>query len=104
MRALSKRLPRHWQTGDFEARFLYYAPRYLLICVVGFAVTSFFVSHAYLDPIYILAALMAGTFNAVAAKLRREPQSTAQLPTIRSRALPASPAPNQRRQTSPAGP
>jgi O-antigen ligase len=77
MRALSKRLPRHWKTGDFEARLLFNAPKYLLICVVGFAVTSFFVSHAYLDPVYILAALMAGTYNAVAERLRREPPATA---------------------------
>lgn len=72
MRALAKRLPRQWERGDFEARFLFHAPRYLTICLIGFAVTSFFVSHAYLDPVYLLMALMAGTYTAAAARARGE--------------------------------
>jgi len=81
MRTLAKRVPRLWERGDFEARFLFYAPKYLQICMVGFAVTSFFVSHAYLDPVYILVALMAGTHNAVAERLRREQPTT--VPAVR---------------------
>jgi hypothetical protein len=77
MRTLAKRVPRQWERGDFEARFLFYAPRYLQICMLGFAVTSSFVSHAYLDPVYILVALMAGTHIAVAERLRREQPATA---------------------------
>jgi len=72
MRTLAKRLPRQWESGDSEARFLFHAPRYLTICLTGFAVTSFFVSHAYLDPVYLLMALMAGTYTAAAQRIRRE--------------------------------
>ena len=72
MRQLARRVPRHWEWGDPEARFLFFAPRYLPICLAAFAVTSFFVSHAYLDPIYLLLALMAGTYAAAAERGRRE--------------------------------
>ena len=78
LHALAKRLPRHWENGDWEARFLFHAPRYFSICLIGFSVTSFFVSHAYLDPIYLLMALMAGTYAAVADRIRRERAVTTQ--------------------------
>jgi len=85
MRGLARRLPRHWERGDFEARFLFHAPRYLTICLIGFAVTSFFVSHAYLDPIYLLMALMAGTYTAAAARIRGElPRPMHGQPALRS--------------------
>ena len=72
MRALAKRLPRHWERGDLEARFLFHAPRCLAICMAAFAVTSAFVSHAYIDPVYLLLGLMAGTHVAAADRMRRE--------------------------------
>jgi O-antigen ligase len=72
MRSLAKRQPRHWEHGDLEARFLFHAPKYLMICMCAFAVTSVFVSHAYLDPVYLLLALMAGTYTATAGRMRRE--------------------------------
>jgi len=78
MRTLAKRLPPHWEGGDSEARFLFHAPRYLTVCLTGFAVTSFFVSHAYLDPVYLLMALMAGTYTAAAERIRRERFGTIQ--------------------------
>ena len=71
MLRLRRRLPRAWATGDEEARFLYLATLYLPVAVIGFAVTSFFVSFAYLDPIYILAALMTGTYVSVDGRRRR---------------------------------
>ncbi len=78
LRTLAKRLPRNWESGDSEARFLFHAPRYLTVCLTGFAVTSFFVSHAYLDPVYLLMALMAGTYTAAAERIRRERPGTVQ--------------------------
>ncbi len=72
MMLFARRVPRYWERGDTEARFLYHAPRYLPICVVAFAVTSFFVSHAYLDPIYFLMALMAGVYAAASNRMRQE--------------------------------
>lgn len=92
LRSLAKRLPRHWERGDFEARFLFHAPRYLIICLIGFAVTSFFVSHAYLDPIYLLMALMAGTYTAAGARIRGEqPRPMHGQPALRSPVRPTLP-------------
>ena len=72
MMQFARRVPRYWERGDPEARFLFHAPRYLPICVGAFAVTSFFVSHAYLDPIYFLMALMAGVYVAASHRMRQE--------------------------------
>lgn len=44
-----------------EHQFLYLATVYLPVAFVGFAVTSFFLTFAYLDPVYILAALTGAT-------------------------------------------
>ncbi len=64
---------RQWLRGDSEERFLYLAAAYLPLALVGFAVTSFFVSFAYLDPIYIVTALMAGLYVSAQAKLAGRP-------------------------------
>jgi len=74
MMRLRARLPKHWARGDPEQRFLHLMTLYLPVALLGFAVTSFFVSFAYLDPIYIVAALMAGLYVSVEAKLRATPQ------------------------------
>ena len=68
---LRKRLPRAWLHGDREERFLYLMSVYLPISFVGFACTAFFVSFAYLDPIYILAAYLVGLYRSVNVKLRQ---------------------------------
>ncbi len=73
MHRLRSRMPRHWARGDPEERFLYLTAMYLPVAIVGFAVTSAFVSFAYLDPIYILAALMTGLYVSVEAKLKAHP-------------------------------
>ena len=75
MRRLRSRLPKHWDRGDPDERFLYLTAMYLPVALVGFGVSSFFVSFAYLDPIYIVAALMAGLYVAVNAKLKTLPGS-----------------------------
>jgi O-antigen ligase len=72
MNQLARRVPRHWEYGDREARFLFHAPRHLAICMTGFGVTSFFLSHAYVDPVYLLTALMAGAYTATVDRMRRE--------------------------------
>jgi len=71
---LRARMPKHWARGDPEERFLYLTALYIPVALLGFAVTSFFVSFAYLDPIYIVAALMAGLYVSVEAKLKAKPQ------------------------------
>ena len=65
MRRLRRRLPRAWARGDPEERFLYSCTIFLPVALLGFAVTSFFVSFAFLDPIYFLAALMTGVYVSV---------------------------------------
>lgn len=69
MRRLRRRLPLAWAEGDAEQRFLYQATVYLPVSFVGFAVSSFFVSFAYSDPIYYLAAMVVGVYISVERKL-----------------------------------
>ena len=63
-----RRLPMRWKHGDPEQRFLYSLGVYLPLSILGFAVTSTFVSFAYSDAIYFLVALSAGYVTAVARK------------------------------------
>jgi O-antigen ligase len=69
---LRRKIPRAWATGNQEQRFLHLATQYLPIAGIGFAVTAFFVSFAYLDPIYVLGAYAAGLSTCVADRLARE--------------------------------
>jgi O-antigen ligase len=69
MRRLHRRLPSEWRTGEAEQRFLYSLTAGLPVAMAGFAVTSFFVSFAYLDPVYILAAMTTGAYVCVAQRL-----------------------------------
>ena len=71
MTHLRRRLPPTWMHGDPEERFLYLATLHLPLALVGFAITAFFLSFAYLDLIYVLAAFVAGTYVAVKDKARR---------------------------------
>jgi O-antigen ligase len=71
MRRMRRRLPPSWRTGDREERFLYLMTQYLIVAFAGFAVTSFFLSFAWIDIIYILAAFTAGMYVAVEHKLRQ---------------------------------
>jgi O-antigen ligase len=67
-----RRLPSSWRRGDPEQRFLYAATQYLPISMVGFAASSFFVSFAWIDIVYILAALTGGLLALVRARLAAE--------------------------------
>jgi O-antigen ligase len=69
---LRRRIPREWEKGDQEQRFLVATSLYLPIAIVGFATGGFFVSFAYLDPIYVLIAFVGGLHISVAERLRRE--------------------------------
>ena len=72
IRRLRRRLPKRWETGDAEQRFLYAATLYLPIAHLGFAATAFFVSFAYLDPVYVLAAFTTGVYVSVRRRLAEE--------------------------------
>jgi len=69
MYRLRRRLPKSWASGDSDQRFLYLATVYLPVSLVGFGVSAFFVSFAFIDPIYILAAFITGMYVIVERKL-----------------------------------
>lgn len=80
---LRKRLPAAWARGDPQERFLFHLALYMPVSLLAFAVTGFFVSFAYQDPVYILAAFMAGLYVAAEAKLREERMIDKQAPALR---------------------
>ena len=67
-----KRLPRHWARGTEEQRLLVASHRYLPLAFLGFAVPSFFTSHAYTPPMYILVAFLVAVHLFTARAKRRE--------------------------------
>lgn len=76
---LRGRLPRRWRRGSDAERFAYASTHFLPLAMVGFAVSAFFVSFAWMDPIYILAALITGLYislRAVVPSLSRQESAT----------------------------
>ena len=69
---LRRRLPQYWRKGTPSDRFLYAATSFFPIAMIGFAVTSFFVTFAFADPIYLMAAFVTGLYVAVDAQLKVE--------------------------------
>lgn len=61
---LRRRLPKWWRTGTPTEQFIYSATTFFSLAMIGFAVTSFFVSFAWMDPIYVMAALLTGLYLA----------------------------------------
>jgi len=88
MRKLRRKLPRAWRTGDAEQRFMYDMTFYLPISVVGFAITTLFVTFAWLDIVYIAVVYEAGLTLAVRKRL-------AQDYATQSVYMPSAPAPVQ---------
>jgi O-antigen ligase len=68
---LRRRLPRSWRRGTAVERFLYASTSFFPVAMCGFAVTSFFVSFAFADPLYLMAALTTGLYIVVKAELGR---------------------------------
>jgi O-antigen ligase len=94
MLRLRRRLPRAWLHGDSEERFLYLASMYIPLAMIGFAVTSFFLSFAWEDMVYILAAFMSGLYVCVGRKLRDSAAGGAAAivrPQVRRRGDPVAP-------------
>lgn len=69
---LRRGMPKTWRTGTPDQRFISSATLYLPIAQLGFAVTAFFVSFAWMEPIYLLSALVAG-LSLVVNRARRLP-------------------------------
>jgi O-antigen ligase len=80
MRKLRRRLPKSWRTGDAEQRFMYDATLYLPVSMVGFAVTSFFVTFGWLDIVYIVAMYMAGLTIAARKRLAHDARQALVMP------------------------
>lgn len=57
---IHRRVPSEWRGGTREQRLLFALGAYLPLSILGYAVTCTFVSFAYMDPMYFLAALSAG--------------------------------------------
>lgn len=72
MNRLRRRLPKGWKRGPPEERFLFQATLYLPVAMISFMATSSFLSFAWVDIVYILAAFIAGTYHAVSVKLYGE--------------------------------
>lgn len=68
---LRRRLPRSWRWGTGEERFLYASTSFFPVAMCGFAVTSFFVTFAFADPLYLMAALTTGLYLVVNARLSK---------------------------------
>jgi len=77
MYRVRKRLPKHWIEGDAEERFLYQASVFLPVAMVGFGTSGLLVSHAYIEPVYVIAALQAGFYNVLEKKLRQTSRAPA---------------------------
>ncbi len=71
MRRLRRKLPSSWARGDPDQRLVYHLTIYLPVSIAGFAVAAFWVSFAYLDPLYILMALVMGVHISLAEMRRR---------------------------------
>lgn len=69
---LRRIMPATWEHGSWDQRFLHQAVLFVPLAALGFAVTSFFVSFAYLDPIYFIATISGALSSCVAAELRQE--------------------------------
>jgi O-antigen ligase len=79
---LRRRLPPWWTRGTEDERLLYAGAVFFPLALIGFAVTAFFVSFAWMDTIYIVAALITGYYIALREHARH--QSVAPPPTAES--------------------
>jgi O-antigen ligase len=69
MLRMRRRLPPSWRRGSDAQRFLYGATTFFPLALIGFAVTAFFVSFAWLDPLYLMSAFVAGWYIAVRCQI-----------------------------------
>jgi O-antigen ligase len=66
---LRRRLPRSWRRGTASERFIYSATSFFSVSMIGFAVTCFFVSFAWMDIAYLMSALLTGLYVAAQGQL-----------------------------------
>jgi O-antigen ligase len=68
---LRRRLPKSWRRGTESERFIYNATSFFAVAMVGFAVTSFFLSFAWMDPVYVMAAFLTGLYVATRVQIEK---------------------------------
>jgi O-antigen ligase len=94
-----RRLPREWERGDPEERFLYLSSMYLPLAMITFAVTSFFLTFAWIDMVYMITAMITGFYASVGARLPAlqpgvmRPQQRGGKGGVNAMAAPAAPRP-----------
>ena len=88
LRRLRRRLPPGWARGRPDERFLYQSTLYVPVAIIGMIVTTSFISFAYVDPPYVLFAIIAGVVFTADRLLHANP---APAPPVRSRAPRTSP-------------
>lgn len=59
---LRRRLPQSWRKGTHSQRFIYGAASFFPISMIGFAVPAFFVTFAWMDTVYFMAAALTGLY------------------------------------------
>jgi len=67
-----RRIPRWWSKSDRDRRFLFHLTEYLPLAFAGFAISTGFLSFAYLSPSYFLFALLISHRVLVARALRED--------------------------------
>lgn len=85
---IRRRIPKAWRTGTPDQRFVEAATRYLPVAQVGFAATAFFVSFAWMEPVYFLSALVVALWLTAPPEVR--PFALTRIPgwrSLRSRAF-----------------
>jgi Lipid A core - O-antigen ligase and related enzymes len=70
MLRLRRWLPADWRRGTSTQRFLYHGSGFFALAMIGFAIPALFVSFAWMDPLYILAAFMTGLYVSIRAEMR----------------------------------
>jgi len=79
---LRRKLPNSWKQGTAEERFLYLATIYLAVAMISFIATSTFLTFAWSDIVYILAALIAGVYHSVGVKLKQDRYGNMSVPSV----------------------
>lgn len=69
---LRKKTPRAWEQQTAERRFLREAALFLPVSFIAFGVTSFFLSHAYTPPTYIIFGFHAAIVMLIRKELRAD--------------------------------
>lgn len=69
---LKRQMPKDWESRSGEHRYLLLACRLMPVTVLGFMVTSFFLSHAYTPPYYTILSFIAGLQLIVRRQLKAE--------------------------------